>query len=224
MANSPITHIVVHYSATPRGRHHTVEDIDAWHKARGFKKIGYHYVIYLDGTLHKGRQDNEQGAHVLNHNPGTLGICFIGGTDGDPNKGVDTRTPAQTRTLIALIKKLLKEHPGAEVVGHRDMPGANTQCPGFDVIPWWAAVARGEQTYVPPPTRPTDAPVRTPEIGRPEVITTPLPIDPVTTPIAIGGVGLVMWNFFGWVGLGTVALAAIALLFWLFRNRRRRGN
>jgi N-acetylmuramoyl-L-alanine amidase len=171
MPHFPIKSIVVHYSATPRGRHHTVEDIDAWHKARGWKGIGYHYVIYLDGSVHKGRPDNEVGAHVANHNTGSLGVCWIGGTDN--GKSADTRTPAQTASLIALIKKLLAEHPGARVVGHRDMPGAATECPGFDVIPWWFSVVNGPPNkasrpeHIPGPvtggvTNPTTGPVARP--------------------------------------------------------------
>jgi len=156
MPHFPIRFIVVHYSATPRGRPVTVEEIDGWHKARGWKGIGYHYVIYLDGSVHKGRPDNVVGAHVANHNTGALGICWIGGTvDG---KSADTRTPAQTASLIALIKRLLAEHPGAKVVGHRDMPGAATECPGFDVIPWWASVVNAPAAPAPRPTAPSPPP------------------------------------------------------------------
>ena len=48
-----ISEIIVHCAATPEGKHFTVADIDAWHKKRGFKCIGYHFVIYLDGSVHK---------------------------------------------------------------------------------------------------------------------------------------------------------------------------
>ena len=46
-----INRIILHCTATPRGRHVTVSDIDRWHKARGFAGIGYHYVIYLDWNV-----------------------------------------------------------------------------------------------------------------------------------------------------------------------------
>lgn len=212
MANSPITHIVVHYSATQRGKHHTVADIDAWHRARGFRKIGYHYVIYLDGSVHKGREDSEVGAHVAGHNTGTIGICWIGGVDGNPNKGVDTRTPAQTAALIDLIYKLLEKYPGAKVLGHRDMPDAKTQCPGFDVIPWWAEV-NGRPRIAARPV-PADAPVRTPNITE-----DPLPpaisgAEAIGTVIAAGaiGFGAWLWNLLGWVGLVVLICGILALL------------
>lgn len=40
-----INEIIVHCSATAEGKDYTVEDITRWHKARGFKTIGYHYVV-----------------------------------------------------------------------------------------------------------------------------------------------------------------------------------
>jgi N-acetylmuramoyl-L-alanine amidase len=163
-----VSAIVIHYSATERGRHVTVDEIDQWHRARGFRKIGYHYVIYLDGSIHKGRAETEVGAHVAGRNTGTIGICWIGGTErGEPNKGVDTRTPAQTAALTKLIRELLGRYPGAKVVGHRDL-GA-TQCPGFDVGAWWASV-NGAQAPVAAPVAPT-APVRTPDISEDRVHT-----------------------------------------------------
>ena len=58
-----ITEIIIHCSATIEGKDYTVADIDRWHRARGFRKIGYHYVIYRDGSIHAGRPISETGAH-----------------------------------------------------------------------------------------------------------------------------------------------------------------
>ena len=49
--------IIIHCSATPRGVDYSAADIDKWHKQRGFRGIGYHYVIKLDGTIEKGRDE-----------------------------------------------------------------------------------------------------------------------------------------------------------------------
>jgi len=221
MANSPVTHIVVHYSATQRGRHHTVADIDAWHKARGWTGIGYHYVIYLDGSVHKGRPDNVVGAHVAGHNTGTIGICWIGGVDGDPNKGVDTRTPEQTAALIALIRTLLVKYPGASVVGHRDMPGAKTQCPGFDVRAWWVNVNGGNVTPYPAPA---GAPVRTPDVTEDPVPPSVTGTDALggTVAVAAIGVGAWLWNALGWVGLAVVVCGVLAGVI-TYANRKKRS-
>lgn len=58
-----IDEIIVHCAATPEGKDYTVAQIDRWHKERGFDCIGYHYVIYRDGSVHKGRSEERQGAH-----------------------------------------------------------------------------------------------------------------------------------------------------------------
>ena len=47
-----ITEIIIHCSATTEGKDFSVEDIDRWHRQRGFNGIGYHFVIYRDGSIH----------------------------------------------------------------------------------------------------------------------------------------------------------------------------
>lgn len=130
-----INQIVVHYTATPHDRHVTVQQIDQWHRARGFTKIGYHYVIYLDGTVNEGRKENEIGAHVKNHNRNSIGVCFVGGLKEGETGGSNTMNAAQEAALIKLLKDLTKRYAGAVVLGHKDLSA--TQCPGFDVRSWW---------------------------------------------------------------------------------------
>ncbi len=114
-----INKIIIHCSATSEGRKVSVSDINNWHKQRGFAKIGYHYVIYLDGTVHKGRDLSEIGAHVQGQNSNSIGICYIGGLDVN-GKPKDTRTDAQKLSLINLVSNLKVKFPNAEVLGHRD--------------------------------------------------------------------------------------------------------
>lgn len=146
MSNLPVTHIVVHYSATYPDQNFTAADINRMHLNRGFNKIGYHYFIRRDGLIETGRKENEVGAHVGGQNTGKIGICWAGGVEraSGPNVGVDNRTPSQTQSLITLIRTLLGKYPKAKVVGHRDL--APTQCPGFDVIDWWKSVEQGSVT------------------------------------------------------------------------------
>lgn len=47
--------IIIHCSATRAGQDFTAADIDRWHRARGFRSIGYHFVIRLDGTIEPGK-------------------------------------------------------------------------------------------------------------------------------------------------------------------------
>lgn len=125
-----IDEILVHCAATPEGKDFTVEDIDKWHKARGFKKIGYHFVIYNDGSTHKGRDIEEVGAHCTGHNSRSIGICYIGGVAKDGKTPKDTRTEPQKIALLELLKELKVKYPKAKIYGHRDF--ANKACPSFD--------------------------------------------------------------------------------------------
>ena len=125
-----INEIIVHCSATPEGRPTTVGDIRAWHKQRGFKDIGYHYVVYLDGSIHAGRPESAIGAHCTGHNQHSIGVCYIGGVAKDMKSPKDTRTEAQKKSLLQLLKMLKKKYPQAKIYGHRDF--AAKACPSFD--------------------------------------------------------------------------------------------
>lgn len=112
--------IVIHCSATKEGKSYNAEDINKWHLARGFKGIGYHFVIKLDGTIELGRPLNKVGAHVANANTGTIGICYIGGLDSN-GKPKDTRTPEQKKALVELVDALKSNITTINSVkGHRD--------------------------------------------------------------------------------------------------------
>ncbi len=114
-----IKEIIVHCTATPEGRNETVADIDRMHKANGWRCIGYHYVVYLDGTVHPGRPENQVGAHCKGHNQFSIGVVYVGGV-GKDGKPKDTRTPAQKAGLRSILKDLKKKYPGAKILGHRD--------------------------------------------------------------------------------------------------------
>ena len=124
-----IDKIIVHCSATKEGMDFKASDIDRWHRERGFKCIGYHYVIDLDGKVEKGRAESMVGAHCAGHNLHSIGICYIGGLDeyGNP---ADTRTAEQRTALLHLIHTLKERFPEASVYGHRDF--AAKACPCFD--------------------------------------------------------------------------------------------
>ena len=125
-----ITEIIVHCTATRDGRSFTVRDIDSWHRERGFRSIGYHWVVYLDGTIHPGRPEAETGAHCKGHNQKSVGVVYVGGLDGR-GRPADTRTPAQRDSLRTLVCMLRNRYPGATVHGHREV--AAKACPCFDI-------------------------------------------------------------------------------------------
>ena len=125
-----INEIIIHCAATREGRDFTVEDITRWHKARGFATIGYHYVIYRDGSIHEGRPLEQIGAHCVGHNKHSIGVCYIGGCASDGKTPKDTRTPEQKEALLALLRRLKVRFPNATIHGHRDF--AAKACPSFD--------------------------------------------------------------------------------------------
>ena len=125
-----IDKIIIHCTATPEGRDCTVADIDRWHRERGFDEIGYHYVVYLDGSVHEGRDIAKIGAHCKGQNARSIGICYVGGMTADNRHPKDTRTPAQKAALRELVEKLKREYPGATVHGHNEF--AAKACPCFD--------------------------------------------------------------------------------------------
>lgn len=133
-----INEIIVHCSATPEGKDYTVKQIDQWHRQRGFDCIGYHYVVYRDGTVHKGRDEQRIGAHCKGHNANSIGVCYIGGCATDGKTPKDTRTAAQKAALVKLLRELRQRYPKAIIHGHRDF--AAKACPSFDATKEYAVL------------------------------------------------------------------------------------
>lgn len=131
-----ITEIIVHCTATPEGQDVTVSAIRQGHLRRGFSDIGYHYVVYRDGTIVAGRDVDISGAHCKGHNLHSIGVCYVGGLENiagvayDELPPKDTRTAAQKAALLKLLRELKVLYPNASVHGHREF--ANKACPCFD--------------------------------------------------------------------------------------------
>lgn len=127
-----IDKIIIHCSATPEGKDFTVQQIRQWHvQGNGWSDIGYHYVIYRDGSVHIGRPIERVGAHTKGYNAHSIGICYIGGCAADGKTPKDTRTPAQKAALVKLVGELRHRFGGVTVHGHNEF--ANKACPSFDV-------------------------------------------------------------------------------------------
>jgi N-acetyl-anhydromuramyl-L-alanine amidase AmpD len=150
-----INAIVIHCADTPNGRPQTVADIDSWHLANGWQRvpywrmnktfnqgltsIGYHFVIYTDGSIHTGRHPDEIGAHVGGHNSNTIGICLVG------KNAFSALQWAALEQLVAELQTNIKagpHHLNAKVLGHYQFDTAIKQgktCPNFDVPAWLQA-------------------------------------------------------------------------------------
>lgn len=133
-----IEKIIIHCTATPEGRDVRPEEIKQWHLDRGWKDIGYHFVITLDGKLYCGRPIDQQGAHVRGHNEDSIGIVYVGGMSKDMKHSKDTRTREQKERLEEFLCYLKIMYPKSEIFGHNDF--SIKDCPSFD--------ARGEYKWI----------------------------------------------------------------------------
>ena len=145
-------HIVIHHTATGAG---SVESIHAAHLKNKDKSgnhwvgIGYHFVIgngdgMADGAIEPTFRwrTQIQGAHAgsanKDYNERGIGICLVGNFEKSPP------TAAQKRSVKLLVQTLRNEYriPANEIVGHKDIRAASTECPGklFPIV----EVAAGE--------------------------------------------------------------------------------
>lgn len=122
--------IILHCSATKENEDVTVNDIRRWHIEKGYNDIGYHYVIYIDGSVHVGRDIKIEGAHCLGYNANSIGVCYVGGLDsfGNPK---NTMNEKQVDSLIKLCKGFKNKYPIIKILGHNEL--SNRDCPCFDV-------------------------------------------------------------------------------------------
>ena len=126
--------IIIHCSATKEGQDVSASTIKSWHLKRGWKDIGYHFIIRLDGTIELGRMMNVIGSHTKGENSKSIGICYIGGvenfrTDGK-YKAKDTRTQKQKKSIITLLRALKLIYKDATIHGHNEF--SSKACPSFN--------------------------------------------------------------------------------------------
>lgn len=148
--------MVIHCTATRAGREVTGAEVRLWHcapkpRGNGWKRPGYARLIRLDGTVDTlcetddddwvSPQEVTNGARGWNGT--SLHVAYAGGLDA-AGRPADTRTERQRAVMREMAADFMRKHPGAEVIGHRDLPGVEKACPGFDVRGWL-----GEEGLVP---------------------------------------------------------------------------
>ena len=113
--------VVVHHSASPDV---SANEIDRWHKSRGWKGIGYHLIIRKDGSIETGRPISQQGAHARGRNDSHIGVCLTGNfTDGHPSLD-------QINSLITVLKGAVSRFD----IDINNIEKHHEECPGQ--IPW----------------------------------------------------------------------------------------
>lgn len=152
----PVTRIILHYSWTDpewyadRPLADKVAEIRRWHRARGWRDIGYHWIVDRDGEVAPGRPETEIGAHAAPANNGSIGICLLGGRGSRGSTLLSHHTPQQEAALVRLIGQIMGRAGPLAVSGHRDHSA--TLCPGYDAAAWWAGQSGTERPA--PPLRP----------------------------------------------------------------------
>jgi N-acetylmuramoyl-L-alanine amidase len=125
-----VNKIIIHCTATPEGRDVSIDEVRRWHvKERGWRDVGYHFLIRLDGTVEEGRPIEMTGAHTRGHNWDSIGIAYAGGMSKDMTEPKDTRTDEQKDSFVDLLCQL-HDCYGGTVYGHRDF--SEKACPSFD--------------------------------------------------------------------------------------------
>jgi hypothetical protein len=127
---------------------------------RGWTHGAYHYVIHANGLIehaldeciegfHAGFNDPEDALGLMHGqywNRHYLAVCLLGWFDADRVINNDDKpvavpnhfthpTSQQMNALIALIQTLQARYkiPSSRVLGHRELAGCKTRCPGANV-------------------------------------------------------------------------------------------
>jgi len=120
--------IVIHHSLTKDSATVSWDAIRRFHKAKGWREIGYHAGIEKVGKTYEvllGRPLDWGGSHTKGKNQTSLGFVFIGNYD-------ETDPPSEMLKVAAerVIRPWMKifNIPANRIFGHRDF--ASKSCPG----------------------------------------------------------------------------------------------
>jgi hypothetical protein len=111
-------YIILHH----RAGNGDVMSIHNQHLGQGGSGIGYNFYVRKDGKVYSGRPIDTVGAHTLDYNSVSIGICFEG------NFETEKMNVVQIKAGRELISYLKGKYPKAEVKKHRDFN--TTACPG----------------------------------------------------------------------------------------------
>ena len=115
---SQTNYIILHH----RAGNGDVTSIHTQHISQDYAGIGYHYYIRKDGMIYAGRPVETIGAHCLNYNNKSVGICFEG------NFETEKMCEVQKKAGAELVKYLKNIYKSAVVIRHKDVSA--TACPG----------------------------------------------------------------------------------------------
>lgn len=139
-ALTDITTLTIHHTVTPSSM--SIESIAAYHvDSKDWPGIGYHFVIKDNGDIYQTNYLETKSYHAGTLNaPGDENLWSV----GIALQGDFTNSPppqAQQDSAKWLVQELKYQLDIDEVLPHRGMPGASTQCPGNTHEDWLPYVA-----------------------------------------------------------------------------------
>jgi len=123
--------VTIHHSASPLWT--TFDDIDKWHKDRGWDGCGYHFIVEKGGNIVSGRPISIEGAHVKSKNSGNIGVCVVGNNTSSAKEQHWTRAQKASLRFLCSTLQLIFNLDDSCVFNHSDWDSANTECPGVDI-------------------------------------------------------------------------------------------
>ncbi|WP_081684038.1 peptidoglycan recognition protein family protein [Granulicoccus phenolivorans] len=149
------TYLVIHHMATPNNvattkaaAYQIARDCQSWHLGNGWGDTGQHFSVSRGGYALEGRHGSLNALRGGKNFP--IGIHARGGNDrsiGIETQGTFTSElppAAQWKTLVQLAAYICQQYriPTSRIIGHRDVNGSSTACPGNTL---YAALPRFRQ-------------------------------------------------------------------------------
>ena len=155
-----ITTLTIHHTVSPPDR--SIESIAAYHvNSNDWPGIGYHFVLKDDGRICQTNYLTTKSYHAGSsaapgdENAISVGIALQGDFTNVPPPQAQLDA---ARQLVAYLRGELVNV--TDVLGHRQMPGASTACPGATWQQWLPYVTGEIDNPLPPPVViPPPAPV-----------------------------------------------------------------
>ena len=107
---------------------------DFHQNGRGWKDIGYHFLVDRAGNIYQGRPETVIGAHVGGANTGNIGVCLLGCYHPPEDNCSQEITPESRQSIVELfswVSDTYGQNPTL-LLGHRDYFGS-TACPGDNI-------------------------------------------------------------------------------------------
>lgn len=157
---SVVKYLAIHHSASPDTQ--TPVEIANYHiNNNSWGGIGYHFVISKEGIAYYVGDIATARANVANLNDQVIGICLIGNfTEGRvPTSEQIDSVHKLCDFFINNYANLANLNSWDVVMGHKELPGQTTACPGDDWPTWKQKIIDGIEietstsgtvTFIPP--------------------------------------------------------------------------